>query len=420
VAVTSRSDRSNQGSPGREDTPGDSDSPGGIGGRIKTVTTAADEIQRRHALLAVPIAVFKKFGDDQGGHWAALVAYYGFFSLFPLLLTFVSVLGILLRNNESLRQTILESALRDFPVIGDQIAQNIHAITGNGVVLAIGIAGTLWAGMGVTAAAQNAMNQMWDVPRKEWPNFLKSRIRGLIMLAILGTLTVASTFMSGLASSGGPAVLGALLGIVASLVLNLALFLLAYRVLTVRDLSWGDVFPGAAVAALLWTAMQSLGGYYVTHQIKNASEVYGTFALVIGLLVWMYLGAQVFLLAAEVNVVRKNHLWPRRLLQQPPLAPADKAVMTRGAKVEERIPLEGVSVAFDDEGRSRSRDPQADDSAGPSRLATPESSDEHARPTRDGQRPKGGFFRSAAVGAGAVLVAGAVSKFRRRRHRSHS
>jgi membrane protein len=379
-----------------------------------------DAFQQQRRWAAFPFAVIKKFGDDRAGNLAALIAYYGFFSLFPLLLTFVSILGILLKNNESLRQSILDSALRDFPVIGDQIAKNIHAITGGGVVLAIGIVGTLWAGMGVTAAAQSAMNQIWDVPRKEWPNFLKSRLRGLIMLAILGTLTVASTFMSGLASSGGPAALGATLGIAASVVLNLALFLLAYRVLTVRDLSWGEVFSGAAVAAVLWTAMQGLGGYYVTHQIKNASDVYGTFALVIGLLVWMYLGAQVFLMAGEVNVVRKNRLWPRSLLQQAPLAPADKKVMTRGAQVEERIPLEDVSVDFDDEGTSRSNGAQADDSPGAGGLATLEPSAEQGSAPPSGRRPKVGFFRSAAVGAGAVLVAGAVSKFRRRGDRPHS
>jgi YihY family inner membrane protein len=350
-----------------------------------------DAYQQQRRWMAFPFAVIKKFGDDRGGNLAALIAYYGFFSLFPLLLTFVSVLGIVLKNNDSLRQSILDSALRDFPVIGDQIAKNIHAITGNGVVLAIGIVGTLWAGLGVTQAAQNAMNQIWDVPRKAWPNFLKSRLKGLTMLLILGTLTVAATFASGLASSGGPAAIGIVLGTAASLVLNLALFMLAYRVLTVRDLSWSDVFPGAAFAAVVWTAMQSLGTYYVTHQIKNASEVYGTFALVIGLLVWMYLGAQVFILASEVNVVRKNDLWPRSLLQKPPLAPADERVMERGAKVEERIPSEDVSVDFDESQRAGS---------GPGSSAPP--------------RHKGnGFLRSAAVGAGAVLVAGVVSRIRR-------
>jgi len=307
-----------------------------------------DDVQRRSPWLAFPFAVFKKFGDDQAGNLAALIAYYGFFSLFPLLLTFVSVLGLLLPGHPGLRDTILHSALRDFPVLGDQIAKNVHALAGNGVALAIGIAGTLWAGMGVTQAAQNAMNQIWDVPRKDRPNFLKSRLRGLLMLGILGTLTVGATFMSGLSTSGGPAAVMAVLGIAGSFLINLALFLVAYRVLTVRDLSWGDVFPGAAVAAVIWTALQSLGGYYVTHQLKNASNVYGTFALVIGLLVWLYLGAQVTLLAAEINVVQVNGLWPRSIMQKPPLGDADRRSMERGARVEERIPQETVDASFDE------------------------------------------------------------------------
>jgi YihY family inner membrane protein len=364
-----------------------------------------DQFQQRRRWLAFPFAVVKKFGDDRAGNLAALIAYYGFFSLFPLLLTFVSVLGIFLKGNESLRQSILDSALRDFPVIGEQIAKNIHAITGDGVALTIGILGTLWAGLGVTQAAQSAMNQIWDVPRKGWPNFLKSRLRGLLLLAVLGTMTVASTFLSALATSGAPGVLGALAGVAASLVVNLGLFLLSYRILTVRDVSWGDVFAGAAVAAVLWTGMQSLGGYYVTHQVKNASDVYGTFALVIGLLVWMYLGAQIFILAGEVNVVRKNHLWPRSLLQQPPLAPADKQVMERGAKVEERIHAEDVSVGFDE--------PTRTGDAPVNMGRPPPAARGEAAPRHRGN----GFLRSAAVGAGAAVVAGVVSTIRRGRKR---
>ena len=319
---------------------------------IQRTLRRVDDFQQRRRWLAFPFAGFKKFGDDQAGNLAALIAYYGFFSLFPLLLTFVSVLGLLLPGHKGLRESILHSALRDFPVIGDQIARNVHALTGNAVALGVGIAGTLWAGMGVTQAAQNAMNKIWDVPRTDWPNFFKSRLRGLLMLAILGTLTVGATFMSGLSTSGGPAAVMAVLGIAGSLLLNLALFLVAYRLLTVRDLRWGDVFPGAAVAAVIWTAMQTLGGYYVTHQLKNASNVYGTFALVIGLLVWLYLGAQITLLAAEINVVRVNRLWPRSILQKPPLAEADRRTMERGARVEERIPQETVDASFDETRRA--------------------------------------------------------------------
>jgi len=314
---------------------------------VDRTVDAIDRFQQRRSWLAFPFAVLKKYGDDRAGNLAALIAYYGFFSLFPLLLVLVSVLGIVLRNNLSLQHSILNSALRDFPVIGTQLG-DIKGITGNGLALTVGIVGTLWGGLGVVQAAQEAMNEVWDVPLKHRPNFIMKRVRSLVMLAVLGTITVLSTVLSGFGTSTGAK--GALLriaGIAVSLVLNLALYLLAFRILTVADVSWGDVFPGAAVAAILWTALQSLGGYYVTHQVKNASEVYGTFAVVIGLLVWFLLGAQITLYAAEINVVRSRRLWPRSMRQQPPLHETDVRTLERKAKMEERLPQERVDVAFD-------------------------------------------------------------------------
>jgi membrane protein len=314
---------------------------------IEKTVRKVDAAQQRHTFLSFPMAVVKKFGDDQAGYLAALIAYYGFFSLFPLMLVFVSVLGILLSGNPDLQQSIVNSALRDFPVIGDQISKNIHAISGNGFALAVGILGTLWAGLGVTQAAQNAMNRIWDVPRKDWPNFLFSRLRGLAMLAILGIITVGATFLSGFSSSGSASsVLLILAGIAGSLVLNFLLFFLSFMVLTVKNVAWRDVVPGSIVAAVLWTLLQALGGYYLTHQIKNASEVYGTFALVIGLLVWIYLGAQLTLYCAEINVVRARRLWPRSLVQ-PPLTKADEHVLTAAVQAEVLRPEATAEVSFD-------------------------------------------------------------------------
>jgi membrane protein len=326
---------------------------------VDTALDGADRFQQRRPWLAFPFAVIKKFGDDRAGNLAALIAYYGFFSLFPLLLVLVSVLGIVLRNNPSLQQSILDSALKDFPVIGTQISKNIRGLTGNGLVLTVGIVGTLWGGLGVVQAAQEAMNEVWDVPLKHRPNFIMKRVRSLLMLAVLGTITILSTVLSGFGTSTGAK--GALLriaGIAVSLLLNLVLYLLAFRILTVADVSWGDVFPGAVVAAVLWTALQSLGGYYVTHQVKNASEVYGTFAVVIGLLVWFSLGAQITLYAAEINAVRSLRLWPRSLRQQPPLPETDVRTLRRKAKIEERLPQERVDVVFDqpDQGRGGRHD----------------------------------------------------------------
>jgi uncharacterized BrkB/YihY/UPF0761 family membrane protein len=132
-----------------------------------------------------------------------------------------------------------------------------------------------------------------------------------------------------------------------SVVLNLVLFLLAFRILTTEDVTWGDVFPGALIAALAWTALQAVGGYIVSHQLRGASDTYGTFATVIGLLAWIYLGAQITLFAAEVNVVRRRRLWPRAIVQ-PPLTDADERALKSYVEQEERRPEEEIIVRIEE------------------------------------------------------------------------
>ena len=282
---------------------------------MKAVIRKVDGFLQRHPATALPLAVFKKFGEDEAGNLAALIAYYGFFSLFPLLLVFVTILGLVLRGNPDLQRSIVDSALANFPIIGTQISRNVRALAGSGLALGIGIALTLWSGLRVAKAMQSAMNTVWNVPYKRRPNFLFSTLRAVALLAVLGVLTLVSAAAGGVGAGSSNWLLG-ILGIAISLVLNFALFMLAFRILTAADLSWADVWPGAAVGAVAWTALQAVGGFYVAHQLQGASEVYGTFALVIGLLAWIFLGAQVTLYAAEVNVVKKRRLWPRSIVQR--------------------------------------------------------------------------------------------------------
>ena len=166
------------------------------------------------------------------------------------------------------------------------------------------------------------------------------------MLAVLGTMMLASTFLSGLGTATGElGVALRVLGFAGSALLNLGLFLVAYLVLTERDVPWRAAFPGAIFAAAAWSVLQALGTLYVSHTLKHATQVYGFFGFVLGLLAWIYLGAQILLLGAEINVVRAKRLWPRSL-KQPPLTTADKRTMSRKADVEERVPQESVDVAF--------------------------------------------------------------------------
>lgn len=318
---------------------------------IDTTVTKADEFQERHRFVAFPYAVIKKFGDDQAGNLAALIAYYGFLSLFPLLLVLAAVLGLVLRGNPDLQKSIVHSALSQFPVLGDQLQSNVRGLAGSGagVALGVGTITALWAGLGVTQAAQNAMNTVWDVPRKERPNFVKSRLRGLLMLVVLGSFMLGATFLSGLGTvTGSLGPFARVIGIVGSLVLNLVIFLLAYRVLTDRDLSWRDVFPGAAFAGVVWTILQLVGTWYVNHTLKGASTLYGTFGAILGMLAWLYLGAQVLVYGAEINVVKVNRLWPRNL-KTPPVSEADARVAARKAKAEERYRQEDVRVRLGEE-----------------------------------------------------------------------
>lgn len=306
----------------------------------------ADKQHQQRAWIAFPYAVMKKFGDDQAGNLAALIAYYGFLSLFPLLLVFVTLLGMLLQNNPELQGTIRTSALANFPVLGEQISDNVHSLRGSGLALGVGLALALWAGLGVMKVLQTAMNAVWNVPYRHRPNLWVSLLRAIVMLLVLGVITIASAAAGSVGAGSDNWPLG-ILGIALSVVLNLVLFLLAFRILTTEDVTWGDVFPGAFVAALAWTTLQAIGAYIVTHQLQGASETYGTFAIVIGLLAWIYLGAQMTLFAAEVNVVRKRRLWPRAIVQ-PPLTEADERALKSYAEQEERRPEEHVDVRIDE------------------------------------------------------------------------
>jgi YihY family inner membrane protein len=308
---------------------------------VKALVGRVDRFQRHRAWIGFPIAVFKKFGEDQAANLAALIAYYGFFSVFPLLMVFVTVLGFVLRGNQHLQDTITSSAFANFPVVGTQLSQNVHSLRGSGVALALGIVLTLWSGLGVLKVTQTAMNVVWNVPYERRPNFVWSTVRAGLMLIVLGVITIASA-AAGSVGAGHGGALWWTVGILISLVLNLALFLLAFRVLTAEDVSWSDVWVGAAVGAVVWTVLQAFGGYYVGHQLGSASDTYGTFAVVIGLLAWIFIGAQATLLAAEINVVKARRLWPRAV--QPPLTEADARALKIYGLQEKRRPEMDVLV----------------------------------------------------------------------------
>ncbi len=273
-----------------------------------------DSLQQRAPRLGFAVAVFKKFEDDHAGRLGALIAYYGFFSLFPLLLVFVTVLGFVLQGDPSAQESVVHSALGQFPIIGTQLQSNVHSMKGSFVSLAIGTVGSLLAGLGVAGATQNAFNEIWKVPAKQRLGFIGWRLRGLGMLGALGVLVIVSTIAAGYVTSQTAGPEAVVVGVLIALTANLALFFAVFRLMTSETVPTADLIPGVILAAVLWQILQHVGGLYVEHVVRHAKETSGMFALVLGLLTWLYLGAQVVLVAAEVNVVRARRLWPRSLL----------------------------------------------------------------------------------------------------------
>ena len=323
---------------------------------IERPLRAADRFQQRRPALGFPVAVWSKFSDDQAGNLAALIAYYAFAALFPLLLVLVTVLNIALSNNPSLRATLLNSALSQYPVIGLQIKNSLGSLPGTGLPLVIGLVFLLLGARGVAAAMQNALCEIWGIAREERPGFPLSQVWALALMCNVGIGFIVTTFLSGLAGGTGHLIsgTGAHVGAVAvSLLLNVGMFWLGFRLATLFKVPWRQLRAGAAIAAVCWQVLQVVGGYVVSHQLHRSSELYGTFGIVLGLLAWLFLQAEVTLYAAETDVVLARRLWPRSIMpgkerpaaakEQRAAQPAQPAQQSRGKHARREGPssLEG-------------------------------------------------------------------------------
>jgi YihY family inner membrane protein len=321
--------------------------------RLERGLRRLDALQQRYRPTAFAFAVVKKFGDDRGGALAALLTYYGFLALFPLLLLLVTGLGFILAHDPDLERQIVDSALSEFPIIGDQLGRSVNALRGSGLALAVGLAGLLWGSLGVSHAAQHAMAEVWNIPGRQRPGFLPRLARSFLILAVLAAGLFATTALSGVGTAVGPAAYWRVATLAATVGINAGIFFLGYRLLTPKVIASRDLVTGSVVAAAGWSALQAFGGYLVAHQLRETSEVYGFFAIVLGLVAFLSLGAHLAIYAAEINVVRARRLWPRSLIQ-PPLTEPDRTALRQGSQREERRPEERVDVRFLDQRQSRS------------------------------------------------------------------
>jgi membrane protein len=322
-----------------------------------SMVSRVDGYQRRHRWAGLPLGVLYKFADDQGTYLAAQITYYGFVALFPLLLLLTTILGYALHGNPHLQRQVLDSALAQFPVIGDQITANIRSFHGSVVGLVVGILGCVYGGLGIVQATQTMLNKVWGVPRDSRPNPVRARLRSLLLLAIGGGSVLLTTVLSALGAAAGSygASLGASVRALVTAVavaLNVTLFTVAFKVLAARPVTIRQIRAGAVAAAVTWQALQLAGALLLGEKLKGETATYGLFALVLGLLAWIYLGTITVVICAEFNAVRAGQLWPRSLLapftDSADLTLADQRAYTSYAKTERHKSFENIDVSFGD------------------------------------------------------------------------
>ncbi|MQS16651.1 YihY/virulence factor BrkB family protein [Streptomyces kaniharaensis] len=315
---------------------------------VERTLRALDRAQQRHTAPGMVVGVVKKYGDDRGGLLAALIAYYGFVALIPLLLLLSTILSFILHGHPGAQKAIVDSALADFPIIGDQLRQNVHTVQGSGLALVVALLGLLYGALGIAQVLQHAMAEVWNVPGVIRPGYFPRLARSLLLFTTLAVgllLATAAATLVATTLGGQAARIGAL---ILSAVINSGLCLACFRILTPKTVSIRALLPGCAIAGPLFTILQAFGALLVTHQLRHATAIYGFFATVIGLLSWLYLAATITVYAAETNVVLHRRLWPRSILQ-PPLTEADEEVLESIANQEERRPEQHVDVEFKDD-----------------------------------------------------------------------
>jgi YihY family inner membrane protein len=320
------------------------------------VVAAVDRAQRQFPPVAFPLGVIYKFFDDQGNYLAAIVTYYAFIAIFPLMLLGSSILGFFLEGNADLQEQLLNTALSQFPIIGDQLGrpESIHGSTG-GVV--IGSVVALYGAMGLGQAIQNALNTAWSVPRNSRPNPILLRVRSLILLATAGLGVLALSVVSTIGANTkvfGPAVqapvLRWLIMILTVIIIGTVITLL-FRLATARDHPLRSAAPGAFALAIMWQVLQWAGAVYVTNVINEAGGANKTFATVLGLIAFIYLAAVIGILGIEINVVLVRRLWPRALLtpftDAVDLTDADRRAYASYALMNRHKGFQTVAVTFD-------------------------------------------------------------------------
>jgi membrane protein len=320
---------------------------------VERAVRSVDCWQQRHPVVAFPIAVVKKFGDDQAGNLVALLTYYAFLATFPLLLAGTAVLSVALRRYPELHDKLVRSAFAEFPIVGAEIHEQlgVEKFSGTTLALTAGIVVAVLGGRGFAHALQNTLNTLWAVPKVDRPGFAPRYLRTFSLLLLLGLIvvvTAAASTAAGAAASIGLGALGArVVSIAVGTILGFGFFLALFRVAASGQVPTRAMVLGAAISAVGWQLLLTIAGVVVAHQLRHAQAVAGLFGAVLGLLAWLALQGTVIVYAIEADVVRARRLWPRSIVQ-PPLTEADKSYYSAALRAEAQRPEQQLDIVYTD------------------------------------------------------------------------
>ena len=308
----------------------------GVSGLVNRIIVWADRLQRDHGVLGFPYAVVKKYGDDQGGREAALITYYGFLSVFPLLLLGVAVLSRVLAAHPDLRQRLIAAIVPQ--ALRSTVEHSLATLPTSAIPLVAGLIGLLLSGTGVVFSAYQTLNHAAAVRYRLRAGFVSRYVRVFAVLAILmlGALATGALTVVAAALPGQPGVERAA-AVLGSALVAFAVLLLGARLLLARPAPVRALWPGAVLGAAAVTVVLNAGTPLLARLVTKAGPVYGSFATVAGIFALLYLVGQALVYAAEVAAVRYARLWPRALDPDRPTA-ADARALALLAREQERIP----------------------------------------------------------------------------------
>jgi YihY family inner membrane protein len=300
--------------------------------QLQKLIRSYDSFQRKHTFFGFFYAVIKRYSEDQVGNQAALLTYYGFLALFPLLLVLTTLLDIFAGSHSHVQQTVITSLTNYFPVLGSQLSSHIHGLHKSGLALVVGLILTLYGSRGVATVFQRGVNQIWQTEPKQTGNFYESLKRSFTLIFIGGLGFMAASLLAGYAGAVGHGLEFRALSLAINVFILFWLFSILLNISLPRHVSLRETYVGAAVAALGLVVLQSVGSFLLARDLKKLDALYSTFAISLGLLFWIYLQVRVFYYAVVIATVHSQKLWPRSLDAAHPSDADRRALLKRPAE----------------------------------------------------------------------------------------